>query len=84
MKAKRVAVNYLTKRPIVSWANVCQLSNHPPVVPPVTLLGGTRYILWLWRRHWLQALLILLLLPVYLLCKTYVGAKVSFPCHSKL
>lgn len=38
---------------------------------PITLLGSIGYILRLWRPYWLQALLILALMTVYLLYKTY-------------
>ncbi|MEZ4678420.1 MAG: ATP-binding cassette domain-containing protein [Caldilineaceae bacterium] len=38
---------------------------------PVNLLGSILYILKLWRRHWRQALLILCLMTIYLLFKTY-------------
>ncbi|MEZ4713408.1 MAG: ATP-binding cassette domain-containing protein [Caldilineaceae bacterium] len=73
MKAKRLATNYLTKKPVVSRSDTHQLRNGPPVVPPVTLLGGLRYILRLWRPYWLRALLIFFLMTIYLLFKTYVA-----------
>lgn len=38
---------------------------------PMTLLGSIGYILSLWRPHWLRALLILGLMTLYLLYKTY-------------
>lgn len=38
---------------------------------PIGLLGSILYILKLWKRHWRQALLILFLMTIYLLFKTY-------------
>lgn len=38
---------------------------------PMTLLGSIGYIFSLWRPHWLRALLILGLMTLYLLYKTY-------------
>jgi len=58
---------------VVSQGDNPQLHQGPPVVPPVTLLSGVRYILRLWQPYWLQALLIFLLMTTYLLFKTYVA-----------
>ncbi|MEZ4659532.1 MAG: ATP-binding cassette domain-containing protein [Caldilineaceae bacterium] len=58
---------------MVSRNDTRQLRGGPPVVPPVTLLGGLRFILRLWRPYWLQALFIFVLMTIYLLFKTYVA-----------
>ncbi|MEZ4622231.1 MAG: ATP-binding cassette domain-containing protein [Caldilineaceae bacterium] len=63
----------MTRRPLIRQDDLRQLRNHAPVVSPVTLLGGVRYILQLWRHHWFRALLILCLMTIYLLFKTYVA-----------
>lgn len=47
------------------------ISNNSSSSTPVSLLGSILYILRLWKPHWRQALLILLLMTIYLLFKTY-------------
>ena len=50
------------------------LTNPPST--PVSLLGGVRYILRLWLRHWPQALLLVLVLLVYESFKTFFSLSV--------
>lgn len=60
-----------------SRAKIRNKSNQPAAVAPFTLMSGIWYVIRFWRYYWLRALLILFLMTVYLLFKTYFALVVK-------